>query len=117
MATNQTITDKQSLDVYTQLRSVPVGQLDETKVKKILSESPAFDKVKDKQRAVNVFYLIQKIAHQVDEKQWLDFAQSNELPPVKLTPEEMEFVRGGAVVTLLAGLTAIVVGFTFGTVM
>lgn len=41
------------------------------------------------------FQLMHRIAHATTDAEWMDFAKTGEMPPLKLTSEEMELVRGG----------------------
>lgn len=54
--------------------------------------------------------LVTKVAKATTEEEFVDFAQNNVLPAIKLSPEEQEMLRGGFLITglsIAAGLCAI----------
>lgn len=63
--------------------------------------------------------ITKKVAESADDAEWQSFLTTGAMPPVKLTEEEMELVRGGAVgagtalvgagITIGAGVSALVV--------
>ena len=103
---------QKSKDIYTKLRAIPTNGLDESKIKAFFSESKANGKIKSEKNALGSFHLLHKVANQVDEKQWLN------LPPLKLSAEDMELVRGGAALSIIGllalGLTAFGFGYAVG---
>ena len=109
---------QKSKDIYTKLRAIPTNGLDESKIKAFFSESKANGKIKSEKNALGSFHLLHKVANQVDEKQWLNFVETNELPPLKLSAEDMELVRGGAVISIIGilglGLSAMWFGYEVG---
>lgn len=86
---------------YKQWHTVDPSTLDEAKLNEMMAELKKQGKVKNTEAAGTSFRIIQRVAHQVDEKAWLDFAKTGDLPPIKLTPKEMEVVRGGCVGTAI----------------
>ncbi len=99
---------EQSKAIYNALRATAEG-VDESKVKAFFSNAKAKGKIKNEQTALETFHLLHKIANQVDEKQWLDFAKTSELPPIKLSPAEMELARGGVAVSVMIGIGTLII--------
>lgn len=52
--------------------------------------------------------ITQKIAKECDDAEWQAFLTTGTIPPVKLTAQEMELVRGGAVSTATVGVGVII---------
>lgn len=52
--------------------------------------------------------ITQKVAKECDDAEWQAFLTTGTIPPVKLTAQEMELVRGGAVSTATVGAGVII---------
>jgi hypothetical protein len=61
---------------------------------------------KDPKRVAGALSIISKMAQQYDENTFVEAMKTGDLPPMKLTPHEMEIARGGIGITgsLLIGV-------------
>jgi len=96
--TNHQITKAEASKVYTELRKIPLDQwmkADKASLGKAFSQN--------KIEGINVNQLgtsakmFGRVAHAVDESVFVDSLINGELPPFKLTNEELEIVKGGLV--------------------
>lgn len=58
---------------------------------------------KDPHRFGTSIRLMGRLAHEADEETFIDALTSGQFPPMKLSAEEMEAVRGGAALTISLG--------------
>ena len=101
-------TQTNQLEQYKKLRSIPLGTLDAAKIVQASKELAADGRIKDAVKYQASVGILHKVAHQTDEKQWTQFCITGEMPPVKLTAEEMNLLQGGTFGLLscfAAGLT------------
>ena len=86
-------TSVESVVLYKKLRSIPVGAFDAKKIKEIMAQKN--DDLLSEPGMIDTASLFHKVASQVSESQWVDFINTQEVPPVKLTSKEMELLKGG----------------------
>lgn len=87
-------------DVFDALRSIPAdmwrdGETEE--IQNALQESGALDFDDDLEAEMDgTLRVLGRVAHEYDERTFVDAVETGELPPLELSEREMEFVRGGS---------------------
>jgi lactobin A/cerein 7B family class IIb bacteriocin len=108
------VQDEQYLKMHKFFRSIPPGPISKsglTALKTEIQKQNVTGLLKEDQ-VESVANLMKRVATEVEAEEWVSFCKKGELPPIKLTPEEMEMVRGGVVLT-----GAAVVGAAAATVV
>jgi len=107
----QTITAEKASILYANLRATPkeqwLGQPDEKALDAFIARinSNSDYKIPNKYKFFSGMSLMGRLAHQVDEKEFADCLATGEFPPMKLTAQEQELLRGGWLIT--AGWVAV----------
>lgn len=97
--------------LYNDLKSVPKGKsLTTADIVALTKESKLDLKGAAPENVCVALNLMTRLAHEKDEKTFVDALDRGEFPPMKMSPKEMELVRGGVIGTLIgcavAGLAA-----------
>jgi len=113
------ISKEKAMQAYEKFQSVPASNWDEAKAEDLLEELDEEWPLDDEQRdslqpeSLSVgLRVLGKVAHEYDQETFTEAAIDGEIPPLELSEQEMQFVRGGALATL--GACAAVAGL-FGT--
>jgi len=90
------VTEDQARSIYKEYKKIPLATIQGTSESDILERMGKNAKSKSVAAEIKLFG---RVAHQVSETEFIDAMVKNELPPLKLTPQEMEVLRGGLVGT------------------
>lgn len=95
----------QTIELYNKLRATDPANFDAAQISKIVAQHVKDGKVKDPKFAETSFRLLHRVARSVDQNEWEQFTKDGQVPPLKLSAEEMELVRGGLVFSaVMAGI-------------
>lgn len=105
--------------LYNKLRSTPLKEFKTREVvasvDAALLEDPRFAKLpsEERTRRMQGYYLFARAAHESSEDVFVQSLTAGEIPPIKLTSQEQEFLRGGTdswMMELIAGVVIKVFG-------
>ena len=101
-------TEDQARSLYKEYKKIPLAMIQGTSESVILERMGKAAKSKAIAAEIKLFG---RVAHQVSESEFIDAIVNNEVPPVKLTPEEMEVLRGGLIGTCIG------IGIALGAIL
>lgn len=110
--TQVALSPAQTNELYEQLKAVPLDVWTKPSPGEIMaslkeaaqkSGKAEFPLMKDPERIGMSLSLFGRVAHEYGPEELADAVNHGRFPPLKLSSEEMELVRGGAVVTIGAG--------------
>jgi hypothetical protein len=85
----------QVVEFYNKLRTVDyasIGLIDTKQIQNLAT-------VKNPAKYKTAMAIFHKAAHQASESDFVEMFETGDVPPLKLTPEEMELARGGFVMS------------------
>jgi hypothetical protein len=81
---------------YRQIHSANPAKTDRTKLIGIFEDAAKIEKNAKPDQFVKSFDLVQRVATEVSEGEFIQFCNSSEIPPMRLSSAEMELVKGGS---------------------
>ena len=105
------IEEKEALKFYAKWHPVDPAKITEAELDTYFKDwTKERRDMKDPVAARRSFQLLHRVARQTNEVQWKQFANTGEMPPIKLSAEEMEVARGGIVIATVALGVALFMG-------
>ena len=105
------IEEKEALKFYAKWHPVDPAKISQGDLEKYFKDwTKEGREMKDPVAARRGFQLLHRVARETNETQWSQFAKTGEMPPIKLSAEEMEVARGGIVIATVALGVALFMG-------
>jgi len=97
---HENLSEQQLEDAYQQFKSIPADkwhELDPDQIREILEErgKGGFEERLDDEGLTDSLEILGKVAREYDRDKFIEAVRERTLPPVQLSDEKMELVRGG----------------------
>ena len=109
-----TITTEQT-QFYHKLREIDPSDVTDEVIQQAMAERVEGGSIKDPTLVANSFRLLHRVARAVSEEEWQEYIEDGSIPPMKLSPEEMELARGGFCLTAFG--VGVGIGLAIGAIV
>ena len=111
---SQDISNEEAAKLFAQFKAVPADAWNEApseELGKALRESgESLPEGIGEREFTTGIRILGQVAHEYDQETFVDVIRTGEMPPMKLSPKEMEVIRGGIIGWVVAGAAAVTAG-------